>query len=122
MTFREILAGIVDETPGALAGAIMGQDGIPIEEYAPASEAPELTTVAVEFERVVDQASKVCAALYGGPRGGLEELVLVTAETQLLFRHIDDEYFLVVALSRSGSLGKVRYLIRSFLHNLQEEL
>ena len=34
MTFREILANVIDNTPGALAGAIMATDGIPVEEYA----------------------------------------------------------------------------------------
>ncbi len=30
MTFREILATLVDGTPGAVAGAIMAEDGIAV--------------------------------------------------------------------------------------------
>lgn len=124
MTFREVLAKIVDGTPGALAGAIMGSDGIPIDEYGTAGSRLDLASVAIEFERVLDQARKVAGALFGGerPQGALEELVLMTPGLQLLFRQIDPEYFLVVALERTGSLGKARYLVRTVLHDLQEAL
>ena len=46
MTFRELLAKIVNGTPGAVAGAIMGQDGIAIDEYV-ARPSVYLTAVAV---------------------------------------------------------------------------
>ncbi len=121
MTFREILARVVDGTPGALAGAVMGQDGIPIEEYAAVRDAVDLTAIAVEFERVLDESEKVAGALFGGA-GGLQELIMTTAGPQLLFRRIDEECFLVVALDKTGGMGKARYLVRSILQDLHEAL
>lgn len=122
MTFREMLASIIDGTPGALGGAIMGRDGIALEEYELERDRVDLTAVAVEFERVLAQASKVAGALFGTRESGLEELAITTHGPQLLFRHIDDEYFLVIALEKTGSLGKARYLVRQILQDLQEEL
>lgn len=122
MMFRDVLAKIVDQTPGGVAGAIMGMDGIPVEEYVPESSELDLASVAVEFQRVLDDARKAAGALYGDGRSGLHELILVTAGHQLLFRHVDDEYFLVVALEPSGVLGKARYLVRSVLAELRAEL
>ena len=122
MTFREILETVVLQTPGALAGAVMAADGIPIDEYTREGESVDLAAVAVEFQRVLDQSRKVAGALYGGSGGGLEELLLITSGHQLLFRRIDDEYFVTIALEPTGSLGKARYLIRSLLHDLQEAL
>ena len=122
MTFREILASVIDGTPGALGGAIMGRDGIALEEYELERDRIDLTVVAVEFERVLAQAGKVAGALFGSRGSGLEELVITTHGPQLLFRHIDDEYFLVIALEKTGSLGKARYLVRQILQDLQEEL
>jgi predicted regulator of Ras-like GTPase activity (Roadblock/LC7/MglB family) len=125
MTFREILANVIDGTPGALAGAIMAGDGIPVEEYAvdgvEGADA-ELATVAAEFERVLSQIRKVTGALYGETEGELDELILQTPGRQLLFRQIDDEYFLLVALEPTGMLGKARFLARSSLDDLREEL
>ena len=122
MTFREILAHVVDGTPGALAGAIMARDGIAVDEYEVERDRVDLTAVAVEFERVLGHASKVAGALFGSHGNGLEELVITTRGPQLLFRHIDDEYFLVIALDKTGSMGKARYLVRQILQSLQEEL
>ena len=120
MTFREILAKIIDETPGALAGAIMSRDGIPIEEYETGAEGVDLNAIAVEFEPVLEQAKKVAGALLGG--NGLEELLIVTGGPQVLFRPLDDEYFVVVVVSQAGLLGKARYLVRSVVSKVQDEL
>ena len=125
MTFREILEKIVERTPGAVGGAIMGADGIPVDEYALPRRARgedglDLPALAVEFQSVVEQARKVAGSLDGD--GQLHELVLMTTGHQLLFRQIDDEYFVVVALEPTGTLGKARYLVRSLLRELREGL
>ncbi len=122
MTFREMLAHVVDNTPGALAGAIMGRDGIAIEEYLVVRDAVDLNAIAVEFERVLDQAEKVVGALFGRGSGGLQELVLTTGGPQILLRPVDEECFIVLALERTGGMGKARYLVGSILQDLHEAL
>ncbi len=122
MTFREILERVVLQTPGALAGAVMAADGIPVDEFERAEGSVELAAVAVEFQSVLDQSRKVAGALYGKSGGGLQELILITSGHQLFFRQIDDEFFVIIALETTGSLGKARYLVRSLLRELQEAL
>lgn len=120
MTFREILATLVEETPGAVAGAIMAEDGIAVEEYAREHARIDLLTLAVEFQSVLEQAKKVAGSLDGD--GRLDELVLTTTHHQLLFRQIDAEYFVTLALEPAGTLGKARYLLRGLLRELREGL
>jgi predicted regulator of Ras-like GTPase activity (Roadblock/LC7/MglB family) len=122
VTFQEILAKVIDGTPGALAGAIMGRDGIAIEEYLVVRDSVDLNAIAVEFERVLDQAEKVVGALFGRGSGGLQELVLTTGGMQILMRPVDEECFIVLALERTGGMGKARYLVASILHDLHEAL
>ena len=122
MTFREILERVVLQTPGALAGAVMAADGIPVEEFEREEGSVELAALAVEFQSVLDQSCKVAGALYGDSGGGLQELILITSGHQLFFRQIDDEFFVIIALETTGSLGKARYLVRSLLRELQEAL
>lgn len=121
MTFREILERVVGQTPGALAGAIMGTDGIPIEEYNVSGADIDLNALTIEFGAVIQQLRKVSASLYGEV-DALEEIVLGTREHQLLFCPIDDDYVFVVALEPLGMVGKVRYLIRSVMQELRREL
>ena len=119
MTFREILAKVVEGTPGARAAVIMGSDGIPVEEYPAEEEALNLPAVAVEFQRVLEESRKVASLLGPEVGGALEEMVLQTSTRQLLFRPIDAEYHLVVELDRSGFLGKARWLVGSLLHEIR---
>ena len=122
MTFRDILQRLVEDTPGALAAVLMGSDGIPIDDYRAAGARIDLPALAVEFQRVLEEARKTSSALYQDARGRLIELILNTSENQLLFREVDEEYFVVIALEPTGSLGKARYLMRSLLRDLQREL
>jgi len=122
LMFRDILAGIVDRTPGALAAAVMCEDGIAIDEYVTPECQVDLNAVTVEFQRVLAQAAKVAGALYGEADGGLDELMLRTSGHQLLFHVIDDDHFMVVALRQDGMLGKARYLTRMALQDIRKEL
>ena len=70
-----------------------------------------------------DEAEKVTGAVFGASASGLQELLITTGDgPQLLFRQIDDEYFLLVALSRTAGMGKARYLVRGILQDLREAL
>ena len=44
------------------------------------------------------------------------------ARFELLFRQVDDDVLLVLALSPAGNAGKARYLIRRHLMQLRSEL
>lgn len=121
MTFREILEHVIRQTPGAQAGAIMGTDGVPIEEYTVPGADIDLNGLTIEFSGVLEQLRKVSGSLYGQP-DALEEVLLGTREHQLLFRPVDDEYLFVVALDPLGMVGKARYLVRSVMEELREEL
>lgn len=122
MTFREILETIVNETPGALAGAIMASDGIPVDEYVREPGQVDLSALAAEFQGVHDLSRKVAGALYAAEGGGLEELMLVVGGHQLLFRQVDQDFFVLIVLDRGGLLAKARYRVRALLRELQEAL
>ena len=122
MTFREILQSLVDQTPGALAAAVMAADGVAIDEYARQGADVDLGAIAIEFGRIFHQSQKVADSLYGAREGELHELVLVTVGHQLFFRQLDDEMFLVIALEPTGVVGKARWLARSLLDQIREAL
>jgi predicted regulator of Ras-like GTPase activity (Roadblock/LC7/MglB family) len=124
MSFASILRSIVDECGGGLGAALMGNDGIPIDQVmasAPAASplGDDVGAAGVEFGRILDEIRKASDALGGGT---LAETVVSLARFTLVLRHVDDDTFLVLALAPDGNLGKARYLIRRHLIALRDEL
>jgi predicted regulator of Ras-like GTPase activity (Roadblock/LC7/MglB family) len=124
MSFEPTLQKMIDGCSGAIGIALMGSDGIAVAEFQ--AQNPDLgvldgevSAAGIEFGRILDEMRKASDALNGGR---LEEVVVGLARFTLLFRSIDDELFLVVALAEGGNLGKARFLIRRHLLELREQL
>jgi len=129
MNFEAILRTIVEGCGGGIGAALMGNDGIPIEEFtaAKAANSPaagnsgqpvEVSIAGVEFGRILMDIRRASDALGGG---SLEETIVRVKGFMLIFQPIDDENFLVLALARDGNLGKARYLIRRHVHAIRQE-
>ena len=129
MNFEAILRAIVEGCGGGIGAALMGNDGIPIEEYtaakapnSPAAGDPgqpvEVGIAGVEFGRILMDIRRASDALGGG---SLEETIVRVKGFMLIFQPIDDENFLVLALARDGNLGKARYLIRRHVLAIRQE-
>jgi predicted regulator of Ras-like GTPase activity (Roadblock/LC7/MglB family) len=121
MSFEPTLQRMIDTCPGALGIALMGGDGIPVAEIAASgAEGSEMVGGAgIEFGRILEEVRKAADALSAGR---LEEMLVGLARCTLLFRVVDDELFLVVALAPGGNLGKARFLLRRHLLELREQL
>jgi len=125
MSFDAILQEIVDHCGGGIAVALMGSDGIPITEVlarGPAARgvlSEEIGTAGAEFGRILAEIAKASDALGGGTP---QETTVVLSRFTLMFRNVDAETFLVLAMAPDGNLGKARYLIRRHLLALRQEL
>lgn len=124
MSFEPTLQKMIDGCAGAIGVALMGTDGIAVAELqAPNPDLSvldgEVGAAGIEFGRILDEVRKAADALSGGR---LEEVVVGLARMTLVFRAVDDELFLVVALAPSGNLGKARFLLRRHLLELREQL
>ena len=124
MSFASILQRIIDECGGGLGAALMGNDGIAIEEVkatgVPAGVMEEdVGTAGAEFGRILDDMRKVSDSLGGG---ALSETVVSFARFSLIFRVVDEETHVIVAVAPDANLGKARYLIRRELFALREQM
>ena len=125
MSFSAVLQTIVEECGGGIGAALMGNDGIPIDEFTAPSRAGaqsgdfDVDTAGVEFGRILDDIRKTFDSLAGGL---VEETIVRGARFSLVFRTVDDENFLIVAVEPDGNLGKARYLIRRHLLAIRSEL
>ena len=125
MSFDAILGEIVNGCGGGIAAALMGDDGISIAEVVSDRDdvreilVEEIGTAGAEFGRILAEIGKASDALGGG---AVHETAVVLSRFTLVFRNVDDETFLVVAIAPDGNLGKARYLIRRQLNFLRQEL
>ena len=121
MSFASVLREIVENCEGGIAAALMQSDGIPVEEVTidPASLTEEIATAGAEFGRILDELRKASDAVGGG---AVVETTVHLARMALVFRPVDEDLFLVVALAPDGNLGKARYLIRKQIVALRQLL
>jgi len=122
MSFDSILEQVLGECPGGLAATLMGNDGLPIAQaVAPAALdlLDELSTLGVEFGRILDEARKAADA---AAAGATLELGVRTDRFHVLLHAVDRETYLVLVLAPEGNVGKGRYLLRRQLLAIRQEL
>jgi predicted regulator of Ras-like GTPase activity (Roadblock/LC7/MglB family) len=126
MSFQTILQSIVDDCGGGLAAALMGLDGIAIEQVRVQGEVDgedplrgDVTSAGIEFGRIIGDMTKASDSL---GTGLLQEAVVSLDRIRLIFHSVDDDLMLVLAMTPDGNLGKARYLIRRSLIAIREEL
>jgi len=123
MAFAPLLRGIVDGCRGGLGAALLGYDGMPIEEVlspsAPETLSEELSTAGVEFGRILADIRKASDALAGG---ALLDVTVRLSRMSFVFCGVDDDTFIAVAVAPDGNTGQARYLIRRQMPALRAEL
>lgn len=123
MSFASLLREIVEGCRGGLGAALLGTDGMPIEqvvsESAPETLGEDLATAGVEFGRILADVRKASDALAGG---SLLDLTVRLSRMSFVFCGVDDETFVAVAVAPDGNTGQARYLIRRQMPALRAEL
>ena len=116
--FRASLEMILEGCPGALAGVVMGFDGVLIEVVA-AEGAIDVTAVSTEFSFVLNEIRKAAEVL---DVGELREVVIRSERLILMVSLLSAECFLAVALDPGGNFGKGRFLMRLAQKELQDRM
>lgn len=124
MSFESTLREIVEGCGGGVAAALMGRDGIPIEEVRASDEklaelVEDVAVAGVEFGRILDEVRKASDSLGGGPA---RECIFALQRFSILVHQVDEENYVALVLAPDGNLGKARYLIRRHLIEIREEL
>ena len=110
MSFREDLEAVCSRVDGAFAASVMGFDGIPIETVEPkAPEGVDVLTLLVEYSGILSQVRQSADALQ---MGQASEVSIRTERMVAVARLLTPEYFVVLALSPDGNVGRARYELR----------
>ena len=117
--FKEMLSSIIERTEGSLGALIMGTDGIAVEKVlGEAGAEANLDVAAAEFTSLVRSAQR-----HGNDTGlgKLKELVVSFDDAVMIMRVLSRDYFVVLALSPEGNLGRGRFELRKVELKLAKE-
>lgn len=117
--FKEALRELVEGTEGGLAGLLMDSNGIALETYAKNDAPFDINTIGIEFSVVIGSIRRAAEMLDAGQTN---EIAVGTDKLVTVIRTLGDTYFLALALSPEGNLGKGRYLMRTAAPKLIAEL
>src|SRR5437773_11983103 len=106
--FKQILEGLVSRIEEARGAAIVGVDGIAIEEHSRGAGL-DLERLAAECTSLIKTAVQTGRALDQGPA---EEVVLRCEHAQTILRSLTADYFLCLTLGPQAQLGRARYELR----------
>ena len=117
--FKETLEAIIERTEGSLGALIMGLDGIAVERLLKeAGQEANLDVAAAEFTSLVRSAQK---AGKDTGLGSLRELMISLDDAVLIVRLLGPDYFVVLAISPDGNLGRARFELRKAELQLSKE-
>lgn len=117
--FKTILRDVVVNADGAIASILMGFDGITVDSFANEGSGIDMETVGSEYSQVLQQVKQAAQML---ELGSANEIAVQAERMTTLIRLINDEYFVAVAIKPSGNVGKARYLLRTQVPKLLENL
>lgn len=108
--FKQMLETIIERTEGSLGALIMGTDGIAVERVlGEAGKDANLDVAAAEFTSLVRSAQRAGSDT---GLGNLHELVIALDEAVVIMRLLSRDYFVVLALTPQGNLGRGRFELR----------
>jgi predicted regulator of Ras-like GTPase activity (Roadblock/LC7/MglB family) len=119
MAFRTHLEEIVKQVEGAVACSVMGFDGIAIDTHLVSDPGVDVNTVLIEYSNVLAKLKEATASLEAG---SMSEVAIATVKLTTIARLLTPEYYLVLALSPEGNMGKGRYALRIAAPKLKAEL
>jgi len=120
--FQAMLREVVEGTDGAIAGLLMGFDGITVDSYTRdegSLSIEGLEALGSEYSQILGQIKQAVVAL---ELGEAREVAVSAENMTTVIRLLNESYFVALALAPTGNLGKGRYLLRVNAHKLVESL
>ncbi|HXN06508.1 MAG TPA: hypothetical protein VN944_05530 [Nitrospiria bacterium] len=117
MSFSRVLTRVVTESDRATGAAVVANDGIVLEEYK-TDPSIDFSILGAEFCRTFREIGEKTASIR---RGTPLEISLLTDQSMIILRKINEEYFLVLVLESDANFGKGRFMMRKEMEQLINE-
>lgn len=118
MPFKALLKQLVESVPGAQGAIIADWEGEAVDQVALMDDY-ELKIIGAHKGIILHNMREVVTRL-GDDR--LSEIIITTGQAQMLVLPVTNDYFLVLTLDRSDSLGRALFEARRCTLALQKEI
>ncbi len=103
---RAVLQDIVNRVPGAYGAAVVGLDGITVEQVSSGSNGTDIDLISAEGINVVKRA---VASAKDRPEDHPEEVTIKRRSGLIILRALGPDYYLCVAVGPDCIPGRARY-------------
>lgn len=118
MSFKQLLGQLVASVPGAQGAILADWEGEAVDQVGLMDDY-ELKIIGAHKGVILHNMREVVARLGDDL---LSEIIITTTEAQTLVLPVTDDYFLVLTLDRSDSLGRALFEARRCTQALQKEI
>ncbi|MHB8709234.1 MAG: roadblock/LC7 domain-containing protein [Desulfuromonadales bacterium] len=118
MSFKELLGQLVASVPGAQGAILADWEGEAVDQVGLMDDY-ELKIIGAHKGVILHNMREVVARLGDDL---LSEIIITTTGAQTLVLPVTDDYFLVLTLDRSDSLGRALFEARRCTQALQKEI
>lgn len=109
MRFEDVLKGMVNSIDGGLAGAIIGRDGIAVENYMGQDRFYDTDSLAVLYNKIIEEIKIITEVLN---TGDIDEVAISARDSMVFIRLINEKYFMVLIVKNGAIHGKARFVLK----------
>jgi predicted regulator of Ras-like GTPase activity (Roadblock/LC7/MglB family) len=117
MDFKKILEEMLEDVEGAIGASLVGMDGIVIDQVSHRSF--DINAVGAEYSGIIKNAMRA-SSNFG--LGNTAEILITTDKATMIMMLVGKNYFVALALSLEGNLGRGRLELKKAIPKFEKEL
>lgn len=118
MDFKAVLRETISNVDGAVGSGLIGFDGIVVDQVSTRAEF-DMTVAGAEYATIVKGARRASEE-FG--IGTTNEVMISTEKTTMLIMTVGKDYFVALAMSLDGNLGRGRLELKKAIAKFEKEL
>ncbi len=119
MTFRDIIEEMHRKDPGVTSGAIVGADGLTVDEWHAPEDRQDLSALCAEAAQFFRESDRIASE---NGLGEGQEVCLSGERGRVFIQRVTADYLLTVVTSTGVVPGKCRFLLRQAARRAREIL
>jgi len=118
MAFKQLLGELVQRVPGGLGAIVVDWEGEAVDQVGQIDDY-ELKVIGAHKGLILDSLRAAVSRAEGNE---LREIAITTEKLQTLIMPVNQEYFLLLTLSRGDAYGRAVFEARRCLEKLRREI